>query len=331
MILIIIGTRPQYIKIKPLCDYLDNIGAKYKLVDTSQHYSSNVSQVLIKELDLKINWYLPINKSGEIRFISESLIHLEEIIDKENPSNIIVIGDTNSTLTASITAKKKHIKLSHIEAGIRCGDKNRPEELNRILVDELADIHFISRENDKENVSNPIYVGDLEYCFLNSLKELNKNVSYDGDVLLTIHRQENLNVDRLIEIFNYCESLNYPIVFPIHHRTKNFILQNNKKNNVQINIPKNIKVVEPLTYFETVKSMMSCRGVISDSGGITKACPFFGKKCVIPLDRVEWKEVIDYNYAINFLDLNWFNDYIMKRNKDLYYVKNSCELIMNNL
>ena len=169
-IISIIGTRPQYIKIKPFYDYCKNNNINNYIIDTNQHYSDNVSKILIEELELNIDYNLNTHSENEISFISNSFSSiynkLKELCSKD--TIILVMGDTNSTLVSSIVAKKMGLKLAHIEAGIRCYDKNRPEELNRILVDEIADIHFTSREKDKENVSNPIYVGDLEYYFLNS-------------------------------------------------------------------------------------------------------------------------------------------------------------------
>jgi len=326
-IITVIGTRPQYIKIKPLYDYFKNHKINNYLIDTNQHYSNNVSKDIIEELGLQIDYNLNINHDSEMSFLSNGICaicaKLEEISD--NDATILVTGDTNSTLISSIVAKKMGLRLAHIEAGIRCGDKNRPEELNRILVDDLADIHFISREKDKINVSNPIYVGDLEYNFLNSIEHNCEEISYSKEVLLTIHRQENMNVDKLNDIFKFCSSLDCPILFPIHHRANNFIEDN------KITIPNNIKIIDPINYMKMISLMRSCKGIISDSGGVTKTAPFFGKKCIIPLDKVEWQEAIEEKYATNVLDKHWFDDYKIERNTNLYYVENSCEIIMKEI
>jgi len=326
-IITIIGTRPQYIKIKPLCDYLNNNKIENCLVDTNQHYSDNVSKNLIEELELKIDHNLRIKSTDEISFLSNGIrsVHekLESICDKD--TTILVMGDTNSTLISSIVAKKMGLRLAHIEAGIRCHDRNRPEELNRILVDDLSDIHFISRERDKENVTNPVYIGDLEYNFLNSIEHNYGRVSYCGAILLTIHRQENMDVNNLSRILDFCKSLKSPILFPIHHRTANFIKTND------MSIPDNIKVINPVSYMDMISLMRGCKGIISDSGGVTKTAPFFGKKCIVPLSHPEWSEVMSEGYATNLLNEYWFDDYRIERNKDLYHVKNSCEIIINKI
>lgn len=327
-IIMIIGTRPQYIKVKPLYDYFKSAGIDGYLIDTNQHYSANVSTDLINELSLKIDKNLEIDASSEFLFMSDGiyLLHkqLSEICDEE--SVVLVFGDTNSTLIASLVAKKMGLKLAHVEAGIRCGDKNRPEELNRILVDELADIHFISRKRDENNVSNPIYIGDLEYSYLNSREDASDDtITYDDPILMTIHRQENVNEKRIREIFDFCRRLGHLIIFPIHHRTEKC------RNDCGILPPNNVALVQPLSYEQIIALLKSCRGVISDSGGITKICPFFGKKCIIPLDKVEWSETILSGYATNQLDLTWFDDYKVDRDKEFYCVKNSCEIIVETL
>ena len=326
-IITIIGTRPQYIKLKPLHDYCKKNNIQNYIIDTNQHYSDNVSKNIVDELALNIDCNLQVNSDNEMSFISNSFISIsnkfKEICDSD--SIITVVGDTNSTLVSSIVAKKMGLKLAHIEAGVRCNNMNSPEEINRVIVDSISDIHFTSRVKDNKNVSSPICVGDLEYNFLNSIEENYEDISYDGPVLMTIHRQENLFHDRLDNIFTFCIHLNHPIIFPIHHRTKKFIEDNN------IYIPKNIEVIEPLSFFEVIGALRKCRGIITDSGGITKTAPFFGKKCIVPMSKWEWDEVFEMGYATNKLDKYWFDHYSIERTMNLYYNKNSCELIINKI
>ena len=326
-LLIIIGTRPQYIKIKPFYDYIKNNNIDSVLVDTTQHYSFNVSSVFINEFNLEINYYLKTNNINSISFISDCIVKINEVIGGYNPDIIIVIGDTNSTLAGALVARKKGIKLAHLEAVIRCGDKNRPEEINRILTDELSDLHFTSRREDNKNVSNPFYVGDLEYTLLNWLEEQNYfgEISYEDFLLMTIHRDENTNVERLTGIFDFCGKLKDRIIFPIHHRTKKIV------DDYNISIPDNIEVCSPMSYKEMTNLMSKCGGLISDSGGIIKTSPYFGKKCLIPLEITEWIEVIEKGYGGYGQDINFFKEKKIKRDKDFYYVKNNCKLIIDKL
>jgi len=328
-IITVIGTRPQYIKLKPFHDYCKDNNIFNYIIDTNQHYSDNVSKNLVKELDLKIDCNLKVKYNDEISFISNSIISisnkLKELDFNRKDSIVIVVGDTNSTLVSALVAKKMGFKLAHIEAGIRCHNPDSPEEINRVTVDSIADIHFTSREKDGENVSNPFYVGDLEYSFLNSIIPVGEEVSYDGPILMTIHRQENMVKSRLVDLFEFCKKIKYPIIFPMHHRTKKYIEKN------KIVMPYNIKEVEPVGFFELIGLLKICRGVITDSGGITKTVPFFGKKAIVPMNKWEWDEVFKLNYATNKLDLDWFDDCKMSRNLNLYYVENSCELIINKI
>ena len=326
-LLTVIGTRPQYIKVKPLYYYFIENKINNVLVDTCQHYSSNVSKVFIDEFGLGIDYKLQTYNANAVTFIRTCMEHINVVIDKEKPDCIIVMGDTNSTLSAALVARKKNIKLAHIEAGVRCGDRNRPEEMNRILVDELSDIHFLSRKKDSKNVSNPVYVGDLEYTFLNQLENKGKlaSVRYGEFLIMTIHREENSNPERLKEIFEFCGDIDKPINFPIHHRIKKIIDKYN------IKIPLNIKVIDPLPYGDIIRLISYSDGVITDSGGITKICPYFGKKCIVPSNLIEWDEVEEKGYAKRGLDEGFLKNKYMKRDRKFYFNDNCCETIVNTL
>ncbi len=331
-IVTIIGTRPQYIKLKPFYDYCKKNNISNTIVDTNQHYSENVSSDLIRELGLEIDLNLAIYGDTEMDFISNGIRVMSDFFDSQRTDaksvkqTVVVMGDTNSTLIAALVAKKKGYRVAHIEAGVRCYDSNSPEEINRLMVDSISDIHFTSRVKDNKNVSNPIYVGDLEYNFLNSIEDDQIFcISYDKSILLTIHRQENMTTERLNTIFEFCEKLKYPIIFPIHHRTAKFVKDHD------IEIPMNISVVDPVGYLTIISMMRECRGIITDSGGITKTSPFFGKKVIVPMDKWEWDEVFTEGYATNKLDEEWFDQFRMNRKMDMYYVENSCEIIVNTI
>ncbi|MFA5599024.1 MAG: UDP-N-acetylglucosamine 2-epimerase [Phenylobacterium sp.] len=329
-LVIIIGTRPQYIKFKPLHDYFIKKKVEFVSIDTDQHYDYNLSGIFLSQLGLKIDRHLNSQHSDSFSFFSDSMIKIKNELSEIRPDYVLVLGDTNSSLIASLVSYQLGIKVAHIEAGIRCGDKSRPEEMNRILVDDIADFHFISRKQDAKNVSNPIYVGDLEYYFLNEL-EKNKpfKIEFGNWLLMTIHRQENTTVDRINHIFDECKKSYCDIIFPIHPRTKKIIEQHN------IDVPKNIKIIEPLGYFEMLDALSKCKGVITDSGGVSKIAPFFGKKCLIPSMNIEWDEIIDNEYALQGLDFSFFDGLYancgMARDTKLYYNKNACKIIVDTL
>lgn len=321
----VIGTRPQYIKIKPFYDYCLQNKINHSIIDTNQHYSSNVSDIFISEFDLKIDYKLQAENSCPNYFISDSIKKIHDIFKDICPTHVLVYGDTNSTLSAAISTKNLGIPLYHVEAGIRCNDTNRPEEINRILIDDLSDVHFISRHKDFSNVNHPVYIGDLEYYFLNSIEKSGKmtNIEYLDFYLMTIHRKENSNVDNIKNILNMCESLKDKIIWPIHHRIKKIISN--------MDIPKNIHIIEPLGYMDMIYKLCKCKGIISDSGGVTKTSPFFGKKCIIPLKTNEWDDVVEHGYATLDLNKDWFKNYKIQRNTNIYYEKNCCDIIRDNL
>lgn len=324
---IIIGTRPQYVKFKPLYNFLKNNKCDFIVIDTNQHYSDNMSRSFIEEFELNINCNLLIPNSNPVNFISDVLIGLHKIISRENISDIIVMGDTNTTLAGALFANKMGFRLSHIEAGMRCGDKNRPEEINRIITDTLSNIHFTSRREDNKNVFNPFYTGDLEFGLLNSMSEKGDipKQEFKNYIFMTLHRQENIEAERLEYIFKLCELSRENFILPLHHSTKISVEKN------KINIPENIRVIEPLGYKEVIAKLSECKAIFSDSGGILKVSPFFGKKCLVPLGCTEYDDLIELGYAKLGINFDWLVHERVHINRDLYYLPNSCEIIYDNL
>lgn len=326
-IMTIIGTRPQYIKIKPWYDYCKENKINNIMVDTRQHFTPNVSDAFIDEFKLEIDYSLDVPNVNPTNFISETIKRVGYNIRNLNPDIVLVIGDTNTTLAAALAANKLGVKVCHVEAGIRCGDKEKPEEMNRIIVDELSEVHFISRRSDRHNVDSPFYTGDLEYCLLNQLEddELLPDIEYQDWFLMTLHRQENINTDRLEMLFEFCRALNKTIIFPIHHSTEKAMRSG------LLSFAPNITISEPMTFFNIVDCLCKCKGIITDSGGITKISPFFGKKCILPVKSVEWEEVVDKGYGTTNLDLEWFDNPVIERDRDFYYRKDCCQIIWETL
>ena len=326
-ILTILGTRPQYIKFKPLYDYFKRNNINSVVADTDQHYDYNSSGVFLEQLELNIDYHLSVKNDNQMVFFSDAMWKIADFLGNCNPDIVLVIGDTNSSLVAALVSNKMGIKVAHIEAGIRCGNKNRPEEVNRILIDKISSIHFLSRVRDWQNVCHPRYVGDLEYVLLNNMEKENKisNFFYGDFILMTIHRQENTNELKLKEIFQKCEDYGGKIVFPIHHRTRNVVKIYN------MSIPSNIELIEPVGYFEMINLMASCKGIVTDSGGVSKTVPFFGKKCLIPSSSVEWGEVLEIGYGLQGMDFSFFDYYKVDRRPDFYHIPDTCEKIYDIL
>ena len=310
----VIGTRPQYIKLKPIFDTFRKENVKHYILDTAQHYDDKVSKNIIDDLNLKIDHTLDLKNLNELDFISNGIIQIRDKLLEQSPDVVLVFGDTNTTLCASIVAHKIGIKLAHIEAGER-GESNAPEEINRLYADSTSKIHFCSSVTHLKNVANPILTGDLEYELLN---QYDPDITYDDFAVLTVHRQENMSREKIEEIFDFLNNLNTKIIFPVHHRTKKVIRDNNLK------VSNMIKMCEPLNYTDMVKHLAACKFVITDSGGVHKCSPFFGKKSLIMRSGKEWYETYEKGFSKKYTgsadDINWLNDCRIERDKTFYLV-----------
>ena len=319
-ILSIIGTRPQYVKIKPIFDFCNENNIDHVIVDTNQHYSESVSDYFIDEFNLKIDYNLSINNTDELNFISKSLDKFTSILASEKPDFVLIYGDTNSTLVGSLVCYKKNIPFAHVEAGLRCNNIKVPEELNRIIADLTSEIQFTPKKTGhiQDYFNNEVVCGDLEYELLN--KNYNNEITFHSPPVMTIHRKENLQINKLDKIMNFCKNYGKEINFFLHHSTKAFMEKNNYK------LPKNIKIKPPAKYHEMVDALSTCKFIISDSGGLMKTSPFFGKKCIVMRDEIEWVEVEELGYGIRLSKLqdpiSWvLNDKMLPNRDKNFYMK----------
>lgn len=217
----------------------------------------------------------------------------------------MVYGDTNSTLAGALAASKLHIPVAHVEAGLRSFDMKMPEEINRILTDRISKILFCPTQEaitnlNKEGFQNFDCIieqpGDVMLDAVLFYKEKAKDIStillkqhLKGKefALVTLHRTENTNdLDRLKSICNALNEINktLPIVMPMHPRTKGYL----KSNNVRLDV----KIIEPVGYFDMLALLSNCKIVLTDSGGLQKEAYFFSKYCITLRDQTEWVELI---------------------------------------
>jgi len=308
-ILSIIGTRPQYIKIKSIYDYCRQNKISHKIIDTNQHYSNNVSRDLVDDLGLKIDFNLDTDHSDEVDFICKVTSALSGIIRKESPDVVFIYGDTNSTFCGALAAYKIGIPVAHIEAGERCFDNSVPEEINRIYSDSIATINFCSSRVAQRNI-NGIFCGDLEYDTLN---KINPNISFEDFGIMTIHRQSNCSAERVKDIFNFCSKVNKKIKFFAHHRIKKYIPET---------VPVNISILESCRYTAMCENLSKCSFIITDSGSIQKISPFFGKNALIMRDSCEWTETVDKGYSRlrseDAGDIEWLLSNLAERDRNFY-------------
>ena len=301
MLYSVIGTRPQYVKVKPVYDYCLKHGIPHTIVDTNQHYSTGMSDGIIKSLGIENIFSLGVGNNKELPFMGSLINTLYEYFKDKRDAKMLVYGDTNSTFCAALVGYKLGIPLGHVEAGARCFNKDLPEEINRIFADAVSDFGFCFAEKDLYNIKNGILCGDIEYELLNNL-----NVpppSLTGPVVLTVHRKENLTKTRISDILDFCARLECPIVWPIHHSVEKADFFR------ELEVPKNVRVVPPYDYLKMVDALNSARFIVSDSGGLLKTAPFFGKKILILRNEVGRTEVIEHGYgkfaAFEDEDIEW--------------------------
>ena len=240
-IAVILGTRPEIIKMSPIIRECMKQILDYFILHTGQHYSYNLDKIFFEELELpEAKYNLDVGSGSHAEETGKMLIGIEKLIKEEKPDIVLVEGDTNTVLAGALAASKLHIKVGHVEAGLRSYDRTMPEEINRVLADHLSDYLFAPTEKAKENLlgegieENKIFVTgntivDAVYQNLEIAKRtvdvFNKlNLSHEEYFLVTAHRQENVDEkERLKSILNGLElvhnEFSLPIIYPIHPRT----------------------------------------------------------------------------------------------------------------
>ena len=284
-IITVVGTRPEIIRLSSIINRLNNSNfTEHILIHTGQNYDKNLNDVFFKDLEIdKPDYYLDAAKGNPNLTIGEIMIKIDPILNTILPDAMLILGDTNSCLSA-IAAKKKKIPVFHYEAGNRCFDYRVPEETNRRLVDHISDINLTYSSNASNNLINEgvpadriIKVGSPMYEVLNKnidkikSSKILKNLKLKKDeyFLISCHREENIdanvNFNKLIDSLNkISEVFKIPLIFPIHPRTKKIF----KKNKPTLN--KMIRLVEPLGFVDYNQLQMNSFVVLSDSGTISE-------------------------------------------------------------
>lgn len=301
-ILTIIGARPQFIKAAPVSFAL--LGHHEEIiVHTGQHYDENMSEIFFRELNIpKPHYNLAIGSGSHGRQTGMMLIKIEEVIEKEKPDAVMVYGDTNSTLAGALAASKLLIPVIHIEAGLRSFNMSMPEEQNRILTDHISCRLLCPTKTAVANLKNEgitkgvFNIGDVMYDAVLNSKSLalqhntiNKMLNLEGEYMLaTIHRAENTNdPDRLRDIVEAFNKSGRIIILPLHPRTQKYIADYGLK------FESNVKVIEPVGYFDMIYLEMNSQKILTDSGGIQKEAYMLGVPCITLRDETEWVETVD--------------------------------------
>jgi len=293
----VVGARPNFMKIAPIHrafqKYSDTI--QHLICHTGQHYDEKMSKVFFEDLGLpKPDFYLGVGSGSHAEQTANVMIKFEQVLIQEKPDMILVVGDVNSTIACSLTASKLHIKIVHVEAGLRSGDRLMPEEVNRVLTDAISDLLFVTEKSGLENLKKEgvsknkvfftgnVMIDSLAY-FESKAADSNIhnhfNLELKKYVLVTLHRPSNVdNKEQLIKLIDLLNTIaeKRKVLFPIHPRTKN-----NLANFGLIEIMnENLILTEPIGYLDFLALTMNAELILTDSGGIQEESTYLGVQCI---------------------------------------------------
>jgi len=292
------AARPNFQKIAPLMRaYKKYKDIKPILVHTGQHYDANMSDTFFKELNIpKPKYNLGVGSGSHAEQTARTMIEFEKVCIAEKPNLVVVVGDVNATIACALVACKLHIKVAHVEAGLRSWNRDMPEEINRILTDSISDYLFVSEDSGIVNLSKEgvpshkvHYVGNV---MIDTLLYMWPKIKADGTyrkmglkpdeyVILTLHRPSNVDsketLKRILSTLNQIQKRK-KIIWPIHPRTKKNIETFGLKN--ELNKMTNIIITEPLGYIEFMNLVRGSSFVMTDSGGIQEETTYLKKPCI---------------------------------------------------
>lgn len=328
-ILTIIGARPQIIKAAALSraiktKFSDQV--EEKILHTGQHYDTNMSEVFFQEMNIPApDFNLHIGSGSHGEQTAKMISGIEDVLKKEVFDAVVLFGDTNSTLAGAIAASKLHVPIVHIEAGLRSYNMAMPEEVNRIVCDQLSTLLFAPTDTAVTNLAKEGFTDSPARFLSGAFRQVFKSgdIMYDNSlyfaavadektdilqqlqlkeneyILATIHRDNNTDdPERLASIFeallNIAEQDNIKVILPVHPRTKK-VLQSPAYSALadKVNQSGKIQFIPPASFFEIIVLEKNARIIMTDSGGVQKEAYFFKKPCVVLRSETEWVEIVD--------------------------------------
>jgi len=306
-VITVVGTRPEIIRLSCVIPLLDKY-TNHILVHTGQNYDYELNQIFFEDLELRQpDYYLNVNTSSLGYVLGETLIKIEEILDKEKPDAMLILGDTNASISA-IMAKRKHIPIYHMEAGNRSFDNNVPEEINRKMIDHIADFNLVYTEHSRRHLLSEglphrrIYVTgspmfEVLQHYLPKIKQSNiletLNLKPQKYFLISVHREENVdypeNLHKISIVLNtLAEQYHYPVIVSTHPRTRKRLenLDGFKFNSL-------IQFLKPFSFTDYNFLQMNSACVISDSGTISEESAILKFPAITIRNSMERPEAID--------------------------------------
>ncbi len=305
-LLSVVGARPQFVKLAPIARAIERCkGAQHCIVHTGQHYDDNMSAAFFAQLEIpKPDLDLGVGSGSHGEQTAAMLTRLEKHFTEAAPDVVLTYGDTNSTLAATLAASKNHVPVAHIEAGLRSFNRLMPEEINRLVADHCSDRLYAPTPQAMENLQKEnlldraVRSGDvmldavmrnIELAGTRSsvLRELGLKPQEFG--LVTVHRPANTSVTALPRLLRALEEVArryVPLLFPVHPRTQAVLKELGYKP------PRELRLLEPVSYLDNISLIQSAALVITDSGGVQKEAAFLGTPCLTMRDETEWTETV---------------------------------------
>lgn len=293
----VVGARPNFMKVAPIYHQSRNSNFKHIIVHTGQHYDYTMSDSFIAALGLpKPDFFLGVGSASHSQQTARIMVEFEKVCLAENPNLVIVVGDVNSTIACGLVAVKMGIKLAHVEAGLRSGDRTMPEEINRIATDSISDYHFVTEEDAIVNLKNSgikdnqiFFVGNTMIdSLINTLPKVDESnvlkkfaLKPKDYILVTLHRPSNVDnkesLTTFIEVFKEITK-KVKVVFPMHPRT----VQRIKEFDLDYHFEQidGLIITEPANYIDFLQLMRNSIIVLTDSGGIQEETTFLDIPCL---------------------------------------------------
>ena len=307
LIYLVAGARPNFMKIAPIIRALQKRrdDFAFQLIHTGQHYDQSMSDVFFDELEIPPpDHHLEVGGGSHAEQTAKIMVRFEEICLAQKPDIVLVVGDVNSTLACAIVAKKLHIRLAHVEAGLRSGDREMPEEINRLVTDAITDDFFVTEQSGMTHLRREGHMDEQIHFvghvmidnLLHQVSRLEKGEvtapfstqqkqKLDGVyAVATLHRPANVDSEAslrvLVGILNHVSTM-LPLVFPVHPRTR----QNLDK--YKLSLSGRIVQLEPLSYHEFLNFFRDAAFVLTDSGGLQEETTALGVPCITLRDSTE--------------------------------------------
>ncbi len=314
MIAVLVGTRPELIKMAPVIRALNKRKLPFVFIHSNQHYSEEMDQRIVNDLKLpQPDFHLHVGSGSHAIQTGKIMQGVEKICQEIKPSVMVVHGDTNTTLGGALTAKKMKIPVGHVEAGLRSHDYQMPEEINRILTDRISDILFSPTEQAKKNLlkegindktiivtGNTVVDALLQHVDIAKKSPILRthSIAKNKFILATAHRPENVDSkDRLMALIALLthaqKKLNSAIVWPIHPRTAQKLAE------FDLTLPANWTIIPPVGYIEMLALMSSAQLIMTDSGGVQEEAFILKKPLVTMRDSTERPETLTANFIID--------------------------------